>query len=133
VNYVNFGEGFEDRIKLSTEANRYSPPVKEIKMYGTRLFNILVVVALVVVAVLTIQQAAGVAQVTSAASNPVLAASSIQDHTAPAGAQCLQASAHRTVTAVYVKQMNQWLPHTDEGFTGVDGGLIYMSSLPRCK
>jgi hypothetical protein len=90
-----------------------------------RMFNILVSVTLVVMAALTLQQAAGVSSVAKAAS-------ALSANPAASPAQCLRLEPHQSITASYVKDMNMWVARSEEGPTGVDGGLIYVLSLPRC-
>ena len=92
-------------------------------MFKHRLFNILAIVALVVVTALTIQQALETTKVVHAAeiygqhnhsTEPSLCSLSIVD----------RSSLH----SVYIKQMGIWVPRTNAGPTGVDGGLIQLLS-----
>ena len=95
-------------------------------MSAYRLCNILIVVTLVVMAALTIQQTASVAVVAKAAS-------ALSTNPAAGSTQCLLSSPHQSITASYVKDLKMWVARTADGPTGVDGGLIYLLSLPRCK
>ena len=100
-------------------------------MLRTRLFNAFVCVALVVMAALTIRQVVGTTQVVSAA-GPTMAESG-QQALSPSAAPCTLAVVDRSsVRAVYVKQIGSWLPRTDSGYTGVEGGALYLLSQQGC-
>jgi hypothetical protein len=91
-----------------------------------RLFNMLVLVTLIVMASLIIYQAASVTAVAKAAE-------AVRTDPAARPAQCLRTAAHQSITASYVKKLGMWVARSEDGPTGVDGGLIYVLSLPRCK
>lgn len=95
-------------------------------MSAIRVCNILIVVTLIVMAALTIQQAAGVSAVADAAS-------ALRADPAAGPTQCLRSGLQPSIIASYVKGLKMWVARTEDGPTGVDGGLIYLLSLPRCK
>jgi hypothetical protein len=97
------------------------------KRLSVRLFNILIAVTLVVMGLLTAQQVSGVTLVARAETRV-----SVNPATPPS--ECLRLALHQSLTTVYNRDLNMFLPVTDQGYpTGVDGGLIYLLSLPRCQ
>jgi len=100
-------------------------------MLRTRLFNVFVCVALAALAALTIRQVAGTTQIVSAAGPTIV--ESGQQARSPDAAPCTLSVADRSsLRAVYVKQIGSWLPRTDSGFTGVEGGALYLLSQHDC-
>jgi len=85
-------------------------------MFKNRLFNVFVVVALVVLAALTIQQALETTRIVSAAG---------ASESAPCAIPVVDRS---SIHSEYVEEMGIWLPQSDSGPTGVDGGLLYLLS-----
>jgi hypothetical protein len=85
-------------------------------MLKNRLFNLVIGVTLLVITVLTISQAVETTKVVSAASG------------SPDAAGCFSAIDRLSLTSVYIKEVGGWFPRTDSGFTGFDGGLIYLLS-----
>ena len=81
-------------------------------MFKNRLFSILVITALVVVTALTIQQALETTRVVSAAASvctiPPVDRSSIR--------------------SAYMQEKGVWVSLSDNGPTGVDGGLLHLLS-----
>jgi len=95
-------------------------------MFSNRLFYVFVVVALVVMAGLTARQALATAEVVSAASSH---AASVSEHLSSGNsadaAQCpFTKEERRSLRAVYLKEVGVWLPRTDKGYTGFEGGLL---------
>ena len=88
-------------------------------MLTNRLFNVFIVAALVVIVVLTISQAVETTKVVSAASN------------SSSAVYCFSGMDRLSFTAVYGKETNAWFPHTNNGSTGVDGGLLELLSNNR--
>jgi hypothetical protein len=85
-------------------------------MSKTRLFNVLVAVVLILVLALTVNEAFATAGSVSG---------SAQGAESPA---CPALTRHPVARARYVKEMGGWLPYSENGPTGVDGGLIYILS-----
>ncbi len=85
-------------------------------MLNSRLFNVLMVAALITVMVLTVLQAVATTQVAYAAQQNKLANTPF----------CLAPAA--PVQSMYVKQMGIWVPRSASAPTGVDGGLIQILS-----
>ena len=94
-------------------------PLKEIKMLKSRLFNVFIGVALMVVIVLTISQAVETTRV-------VLAASSSPDTSG-----CFSGMDRLSLISVYVEEASGWFSYTNKGPTGVNGGLIDLLSNSR--
>jgi hypothetical protein len=81
-------------------------------MFKNRLFNILVIAALVVVTALTIQQALETTKVVSAATSV-----------------CTIPPVNRSsIRSAYVQEKGMWVSLSDSGPTGVDGGLLHLLS-----
>ena len=92
-------------------------------MNKNRLSNLMVVVALAVMAALTISQVAATNRVVSAASGSGASVS------IPPAEQCSAPDVDRSsIHSVYVKELGRWMTYTDQGPTGVDGGLIQLFS-----
>ncbi len=85
-------------------------------MSKIRLFNVLVAVALVLVLALTAKEAFATAGLVSRVA-----------HGAQSSA-CPDLTQHPVARARYVKEMGSWLPYSENGPTGVDGGLIFILS-----
>ncbi len=86
-------------------------------MSKTRLFNVLVAVVLVLVLALTVKDAFATAGFVSGST-----------HRSESSAACPEVKRHPVARARYVKEMGGWLPYSENGPTGVDGGLIYILS-----
>lgn len=85
-------------------------------MFRNRLFNILIVVALVMVTVFTIQQALETTRVVAAAGGPATSLCRIP------------AVDLTTISTMYVEELGITVIRSDNGPTGVDGGLIHLLS-----
>jgi len=86
-------------------------------MLNNRLFNVFIIVALVALIGLTVREAS--------------ATSAVIDHESSASQssrECARLPARSSIHTVYVKGMGSWLPYTEDGPTGVDGGLIHLLS-----
>lgn len=84
-------------------------------MIKNRIFNICVIAALAVMAALTIQGAIETTRVASAAGTEA--------------ANCIWLEVDRSsIHSVYLEEIGVSLPRSDSGYTGYDGGLIYLLS-----
>ena len=88
-------------------------------MLKNRLFNTFIGVALIVVIVLTINQAVETTKVVSAASG------------SPDSTSCFSGIDRLSLTSVYIEKISGWFPRTNKGLTGVDGGLLDLLSNNR--
>ena len=88
-------------------------------MSTNRLFNVFIFAALVVIVVLTISQAVATTKVVLAASNSSNAL------------YCFSGMDRLSLTSVYVEEARAWIPLTNHGATGVDGGLLELLSKSR--
>ena len=100
-------------------------------MLKNRLFNVLMIVALVAIVVVTISQAVATIRVVSAAPASRDTVSAGADQLLAADQCAILAGGRQSLRAVYVKQMGIWLPRTGSGFTGLDGGLLALLSQSR--
>lgn len=87
-------------------------------MSTNRLFNVSIAVALIIVIALTVWQ--------SVETTKVVAAASEAD-----AAYCISSMARLSLTSVYVEKAHSWFSHTNDGPTGVDGGLLELLSNTR--
>ncbi len=90
---------------------------KEFKMFTRRLFNIFVAVALLVVIGLTVREVAATTVLISTAGSTKMA--------------CGDLSSMYSIRTEYVEERKAWVSYTEDGPTGVDGGLIYLTSVAR--
>ena len=90
-------------------------------MLRNRLFNVLIIIALVVVIAITAQEAAATASLMFE-TDPYKGTRSLA---------CASLPSPYSLHTVYVKQLGMWLPHTEDGPTGVDGGVIDLLSKYR--
>lgn len=86
-------------------------------MKNHRLFNLIVAVALLVVVGLTIREAAATTIVIAQADRPSQSSS-----------QCASLPSRYSIRSEYVQAMDNWVIVTEEGPTGLDGGLIQLMS-----
>jgi hypothetical protein len=95
-------------------------------MSSNRLFYVFVVVALAVMAALTVRQAVVTTEVVSAASSQAASAPEYLSSESNADApQCpFTEEERRSLRAIYLKEAGIWAPRTDKGYTGVEGGLL---------
>ena len=87
-------------------------------MSRNRLFNVLVGIALAIVIALTVQEAASTA--------------SIVPHTSSSEGirtlECASLPSRYSIHTEYVNELGRSVIYTEDGPTGVDGGLIYLLS-----
>jgi hypothetical protein len=89
-------------------------------MFSHRLFNIIVVIALLVVAGLTVREAAATTNVISQASS--------------ARTVCTSMPPSSSIHTEYLPERGVWVTYSESGPTGVDGGLIQiLSDLRACS
>ncbi|MBE0681504.1 MAG: hypothetical protein IH589_06285 [Anaerolineales bacterium] len=88
-------------------------------MFINRVFNLLIVIALVVLVGFTVREAS--------ATSVVIAAD--QSHGDPTkAAECASLPARTSIHSAYKEDMGVWLLFTKDGPTGLDGGLIHLLS-----
>jgi hypothetical protein len=90
----------------------------ETQMSNYRLFNLLVAVALSIAAALTVQEAFATASILSQADAARHANQS----------ECASLPSHYSIHALNVKETGTIIAYTEDGPTGVDGGLINLLS-----
>lgn len=89
-------------------------------MSRNRLFNMLVVILLVTVIALTVREAAATAGILSQRDSTKV--------------ECLDLPSRYSIRTEYVKAAGMSMPYTEDGPTGVDGGLIdLLSSYRTCS
>ena len=95
--------------------------LKEIKMSRNRLFNVLVGIALAIVITLAVQETASTA--------------SIMTHTNSSEGvrtlDCASLPSRHSIHPEYADELGRSVIYTEDGRTGVDGGLIYLLSSYR--
>lgn len=90
-------------------------------MLKNRLFNIFVAIALVIVVALTIREAAATAEIIFET-----------DSTKGAKAlECVNLPSRYSIRTEYVKEADMWVVRSEDGPTGVDGGLLELLSNNR--
>jgi hypothetical protein len=87
-------------------------------MSTSRLFNVLIAIVLVLVIALTVQEAAATASMMSEADSSKGIRTS----------ECASLPSRYSIHTEYVEEIGIWVPYTEDGPTGVDGGLIYLLS-----
>ena len=90
-------------------------------MIKNRLFNVFVIAALTLMISLAVQGAIETRRVAARSA----------DHLSGRAICDLPLAERTSVQRVYVEQMETWLTYTDDGPTGVDGGLIHLLSNAR--
>jgi len=83
-------------------------------MLRNRLSNVLIAIALVIIVALTIREAAATAAIISSGDS--------------AKVECLSLPSRYSLRTEYVKEIGMWVVRTEDGPTGVDGGLIDLLS-----
>lgn len=83
-------------------------------MFNRRLFNIFVVVALLVVIGLTVREVAATALLVSSSKSTE--------------AICASLPSRHSIRTEYVQESGIWMTYSEDGPTGVDGGLIQLLS-----
>lgn len=86
-------------------------------MFSHRLFNILIAVALLVVIGISVREASATTVVISQANS--------------AEPACKSLPSTSSIRSEYVKERGVWMTYSDDGPTGIDGGLIYLLSAAR--
>jgi hypothetical protein len=89
---------------------------KEIEMLRNRLFNVLIAIALVILVALTVREAFATSITTSQTSSTV---------------KCDSLPSRHSIHTEYVEEMGMMVTSTEDGPTGVDGGLMYLLSAYR--
>jgi hypothetical protein len=94
---------------------------EEIKMLNIRLFNLLIAIALVIVVALTVREVFATGNIVSQtnATNGAMAL------------ECASLPSHYSIHTESVKETGTRLTYTEDGPTGIDGGLIYLLSSYR--
>ena len=87
-------------------------------MLRNRLFNGLILVALVIVIAITVQEAAATASKMFETDSSKKITSS----------ECTSLPSRYSLYTVYEKELWMWLPRTENGPTGIDGGVIDLLS-----
>jgi hypothetical protein len=90
-------------------------------MLRNRWFNVLIAVALMIVIALTVREAAATAGIVSQ-TDSVKGARALE---------CASLPSRYSIHTVYVEELGMWLPYSEDGPTGVDGGLMYLLSSYR--
>jgi len=85
-------------------------------MLTNRFVNLLIVIALVALVGLTVREVY--------ATSAVIA----DDSASRLNSECASLPARASIHTEYVKEMGAWMTYTEDGPTGVDGGLIYLLS-----
>ena len=88
-------------------------------MLPNRVFNLLIVIALVALVGLTFREAS--------ATSAVIAADQSHGDLAKA-AECASLPARTSIHSANTERSDLWLPYTKDGPTGLDGGLISLLS-----
>jgi len=90
-------------------------------MSKNRLFNVLVAGVLAIILALTVQNAFATAGVVSRSDSGYGAKTSA----------CDNLPSLYSVHAKYLPDLDGWVSYTEDGPTGVEGGLIYLHSISR--
>lgn len=86
-------------------------------MFSHRLFNIVIAVALLVVIGVSVRE--------------VSATSVVVSQTNTVDPACKSLPSASSIRSEYVKERGVWMTYSDDGPTGMDGGLIYLFSADR--
>ena len=90
-------------------------------MSKNRLFNMWIIIAVVIVIAFTVREAAARAALV-AQTDSIKRAEALE---------CTNLPSRYSIHTVYVNELGMWLPYTEDGPTGIDGGLIYLLSSYR--
>ena len=82
-------------------------------MSTNRLFKLLIVMSLVIAVVLTVRDAVATTAIRSGAASSIT---------------CASLPSRYSLRSEYVKEADMWVLRTDDGPTGVDGGLVELLS-----
>lgn len=85
-------------------------------MLKNRLFHVLIAITLVTTVALTVREAT---------------ATTVRTSQTDAVVACDSSPSRYSVHTVYVKETGMWVPYTEDGPTGVDGGLMELMSVYR--
>jgi len=88
---------------------------KEFEMFSHRLFNFIVAIGLLVVIGLTVREASA-------------ATTALVSHQGFAELACESLPSHDSIHTEYVTERGVWVTYTEDGPTGIDGGLINLLS-----
>jgi hypothetical protein len=87
-------------------------------MLRNRLFNALILAALVIVVAITVQEATATASMMFEADS----------HKGGRALECATLPSRYSLHTKFLPAMGVWVPYTEDGTTGVDGVLIYLLS-----
>jgi hypothetical protein len=90
-------------------------------MQNSRLFNVLIAIALVIVVALTVREAFATGNIVSQ-TNATNGAKTLE---------CASLPSHYSIHTEYVKETGTRLTYTEDGPTGIDGGLMSLLSAYR--
>jgi hypothetical protein len=118
----------EDTVNVSKDRRAFSEaqiqPVTEVKVSTSRLFNVLICVALVMLVAFTAREALATADVLSQG-NVAKGAKTLE---------CAMLPSQLSIQSGYVKERGVWVSFTGQGPTGVDGGLMnLLAAYPSCS
>ena len=92
-------------------------------MFKPRLFNLFIAIALMTAVVLTVREAAAIADLTSQAESVSRSSPEYKD-----------LPSRHSIHSKYISDMGVWMTYTEDGPTGVDGGLVdQLSSYRTCS
>lgn len=92
-------------------------------MANNRFINLLIAIAVVVLVGLTAREASATSAVIAHDSSASRSLSELEK-----SAECASLPARSSIHTVYVQEIGTWMSYTEDGPTGVDGGLIYLLS-----
>jgi hypothetical protein len=90
-------------------------------MFSNRLFNVFIVIAVVIIVALTVREASATAAI-------------ISERDEAKGAMtldCASLPSRYSIHTRYVQEADMWIVRTENGPTGVEGGLIELLSTYR--
>ena len=90
-------------------------------MSRNRSFNLWIIIAVVIVVAITVREAAARAPIVSP-TDPIKVAKALE---------CTSLPSRYSIRIEDVKEPGMWLPYTEDGPAGIDGGLIYLLSSYR--
>jgi hypothetical protein len=95
-------------------------PIEEIQMLRNRMFNLLIAIALVIVVALTVREATAISSIVAKT-----------DSANQSDTECSSLPSHYSIHSEYVEEIGTAMTFTEDGPTGVDGGLIHLLSAYR--
>jgi hypothetical protein len=90
-------------------------------MFKKRLFNLLIAIALAIVIALTVREAAATAELTA----------ETESAKGTKASECASLPSQYSIRTEYVQEADMWIVRTENGPSGVDGGLIDLLSSYR--